>query len=101
MSSCEALAARSGRSWALERTDRRPLLAHSHLGDLAVEALRISEAGLRRRRRLNRSHQDETIYLGTLSKMVAEGRTFADDVLARYHGPWKGSVDPVFMEYAF
>ncbi|MCC6297588.1 MAG: hypothetical protein IT469_12860 [Pseudomonadales bacterium] len=34
------LAARSGRSWALERTDRRPLLAHSHLGDLAVEALR-------------------------------------------------------------
>ena len=68
---------------------------------LAREALRISRAGLRRRRQLNRFSQDETIFLDALDDMAATGRTVADELLARYHGPWSGNTDRVFTEFAF
>jgi gamma-glutamylcysteine synthetase len=25
----------------------------------------------------------------------------AEELLAKYHGPWNGSVDPVYNEYAY
>jgi len=70
-------------------------------GDIALEALRIARLGLRNRRRINALSQDETLYLAPLEEIVAARQTVADDLLARYHGPWRQNVDHVFEEFAF
>jgi gamma-glutamylcysteine synthetase len=33
--------------------------------------------------------------------VITNRRTLADELLLHWHGAWKGSVDPVFREYAF
>lgn len=69
--------------------------------DVAREALAIAEAGLKARNRVNTKGEDETVYLEFLLDTVASGRTPADELLARYEGPWNRQIDPVFEEYAF
>ena len=69
--------------------------------DLAAATLAISEHGLRRRRRLDRNGRDETRYLRPLQEFVVRGITPAEDLLAKFHGPWDGSVDPIFAEHAY
>jgi len=27
--------------------------------------------------------------------------TLAEELLEKFHGPWKGSVEPIFEEYAY
>jgi glutamate--cysteine ligase len=71
------------------------------LGEIARQALDISSFGLRNRRRLNDKGEDESVYLEPLRDFVDSGRTVADELLERYHGPWRGRVDPIFQEYAF
>jgi glutamate--cysteine ligase len=36
-----------------------------------------------------------------LQEGVARGITPADELLEKFHGPWSGSVEPVFTEYAY
>jgi len=69
--------------------------------DLAEECLVLARAGLTRRDRRDQSGRDETRYLEPLEEIVARGRTPAEELLERFHGPWRGSVDPVFTEYAY
>ena len=69
--------------------------------DIAHEVLKLSRQGLRNRRRLNPRSQDETIYLAPLEDIVASGKTCADDLLERYHGRWRGHIEPLFTEFAF
>jgi glutamate--cysteine ligase len=69
--------------------------------DLARETLAISRAGLKRRARLNAAGEDETRYLDPLDALVARGKTQADDLLAAFHGPWQGSVNPVFEQLTY
>ncbi|MBL8566363.1 MAG: glutamate--cysteine ligase [Hyphomicrobiaceae bacterium] len=69
--------------------------------DVAREVVRLSHLGLRNRRRVNWRGQDETVYLAPLEEMVATGKTCADELLTRYHGPWHGLIEPVFSEIAF
>jgi glutamate--cysteine ligase len=68
---------------------------------LALEVLRIAHAGLRRRARVSPFGQDETIYLEPLFELVHNRKTVADELLERFHGPWRGSIDPIFAESAF
>lgn len=68
---------------------------------IARETVRIARLGLRNRARINVLSQDESVYLAPLEKVVATGRTVADELLERYHGSWQGNVDHVFEEYAF
>lgn len=68
---------------------------------LSMEALGISRLGLRNRREINARSQDETIYLAPLERLVGTGRTVADELLERFHGPWNGCIDKVFEEFAF
>jgi glutamate--cysteine ligase len=56
---------------------------------------------LKRRRRLNGGGEDETKYLEPLEDLVSRGSTPAEELLAKYHGDWGGSVEPVFTEYAY
>ena len=51
--------------------------------------------------RLDRNGRDETRYLRPLQEIVARGITPAEELLEKYHGPWNGSVEPIFDEYAY
>jgi glutamate--cysteine ligase len=68
---------------------------------LAQECLRLSSRGLARRQRLDGIGRDETRYLRPLEESVAAGITPAEELLAKFHGKWNGSVEPVFDEYAY
>jgi glutamate--cysteine ligase len=69
--------------------------------DLARETLTLARKGLAKRERLDAQGRDETGYLAPLDEIVERGRTAAELLLEKYHGPWGGSVDPVFDEYAY
>ncbi len=69
--------------------------------ELARQALAISRLGLYNRREINAKSQDETIYLAPLERLAASGRTVADELLERFEGPWHGSIDHIFEEFAF
>ncbi len=67
---------------------------------LAQELLGLARAGLRERGRADIS-ADETGFLDTLDEIAESGCTPAEALLARYHGPWGGSIEPIFEECAF
>jgi glutamate--cysteine ligase len=69
--------------------------------DFARETLALAERGLVRRKRLDHNGRDETRYLRPLQEIVARGVTPAEELLAKYHGQWNGSLDPLFEEYAY
>jgi glutamate--cysteine ligase len=69
--------------------------------ELARQCLDLADAGLKRRKRLDGEGRDETRYLAPLKEFVARGITPADELLAKYNGPWEKSVEPVFSEYAY
>jgi glutamate--cysteine ligase len=71
------------------------------LRDLARDVLAIARQGLGRRARLDIGGRDETRYLDALDDIVARGVTPAEDMIAKYQGPWGGSVEPAFTEYAY
>ncbi len=69
--------------------------------ELAIEALRIAEAGLRRRARLGPEGGDEAVFIEPLIELALANTTPAEQKLALFHGRWGGTVDPVFREYAY
>ena len=69
--------------------------------DLARETLALAHQGLVRRKRLDRNGRDETRYLRPLDEIVAHGITPAEELLQKFHGPWGGSVDPIYTDYAY
>ena len=71
------------------------------VGDLAAEALEIAHAGLRARARLDGAGNNETGFLGALDEIVARGSCPAELKLDHYNGAWRGSVNPVFKDYAY
>ena len=68
---------------------------------VARHALRWRMRACKRRNRRDCSGADETKYLAPLDEIVARGKTRAEELLEKYHGPWRGSVDPVYEEYAY
>ena len=69
--------------------------------ELAKDCLTLAHAGLKRRDRRDREGCDETLYLETLGDIVRRGYTPAEELLQKFHGPWRGSVEPIFTEYAY
>jgi glutamate--cysteine ligase len=68
---------------------------------VATQVLALAHEGLRRRARRDASGRDETVHLAVLDRIVAEGRTEADRLLALYQGDWKGNLDRVFETNAY
>src|SRR6478736_4852216 len=68
---------------------------------LAKTTIALANQGLARRRRLDARGQDERRYLRPIEDYVGRGITPAEELLAKFHGPWNGSVEPVFKEYAY
>lgn len=69
--------------------------------EIARQVLCIAREGLRRRRRVDQANHDESVYLDPLDEVAASGRTLADELIARFEGPWRGDIDHVFEEFAF
>ena len=69
--------------------------------ELALQALKIAGHGLKRRARLNRRGADEAMFLEPLVEFAQANQTPAERKLKLFHGPWGGSVDPVFREFAY
>src|SRR6516225_4393008 len=69
--------------------------------EIAGDLLALARGGLRRRRHLDGSGQDESRYLEILEDRLDRGTTPAQDLLDKYNGPWAGSVDPIYTEQAY
>ncbi len=69
--------------------------------ELALEALKIAGQGLARRNRLNKTGASEAVFLEPLIEFALANETAAERKLKLFHGEWKGSVDPVFREFAY
>ena len=66
-----------------------------------VLATKIAGNGLKRRNRLNATGASEAVFLEPLLEFALANETPAERKLALFHGEWKGSVDPVFKEFAY
>ncbi|MBC8158242.1 MAG: glutamate--cysteine ligase [Alphaproteobacteria bacterium] len=71
------------------------------LGDIALDALDIARDGLKRRAVLDGSGMNETSFLNPLFRIAESGITPAEELLSAYERRWKGSVDPIFEEFAY
>jgi glutamate--cysteine ligase len=71
------------------------------LQEIGREVLALARAGLKARHRIDSRGEDETHFLDRLDLIADSGVTHAEDMLARYHGPWGGSIEPVFEECAY
>jgi glutamate--cysteine ligase len=71
------------------------------LRELALETLKIAGHGLKRRACRNEHGSDESLFLQPLLELAQANQTPAERKLELFHGPWKGSVDPVFREFAY
>ena len=71
------------------------------LRDWSRDVLAIARDGLTRRRKLDRMGGDESHFLNALDRIADSGKTPAQEKLELFHGRWKGSVDPVFGEFAY
>ncbi|TAK99685.1 MAG: glutamate--cysteine ligase [Rhodospirillaceae bacterium] len=69
--------------------------------DIANEVLVLSQAGLRRRGRLNASGKDETMFLAPLQEIAASGITPAESMLAAYGAAWGGDVTKAYEAYSY
>ena len=71
--------------------------------DLAREAVAIAQAGLKARAMpgMGGLVRDETHFLNALQESVESGRTPADELLARYHGDWKGDLTRIYADYSY
>jgi glutamate--cysteine ligase len=76
-------------------------IAGRSMRGLALEALALARDGLRRRKRLDLRGRDETRFLAPLEHFVDNGRVAAQEMIAQFDGPWRGSVDPAFELYAY
>ncbi len=76
-------------------------IAGRPLREVARDVLALSRAGLARRAVRDAAGADETRYLDPLERIVASGRTPAEEALDQYRGAWGGSVEPAFRECVF
>jgi glutamate--cysteine ligase len=68
--------------------------------DLTRQCLALAHEGLRRRGHLDAEGRDEGRHLEPIEEFVDHGRTPAEELLEKFHGPWRGSVAAVYDEYA-
>ena len=61
----------------------------------------LADAGLTDRAEEDWFGQDERQFLTAPRAIAESGRTPAEEKRALFHGRWRGSVDPVFAEFAY
>ena len=69
-----------------------------NISDLAKEVIAISCQGLKNRKKLDASGNDETSYLLPLIEMLNKGETLADEMIRQFNSNWDGSVNASFKD---
>ena len=69
--------------------------------EIGYDVLGIAREGLLARAKLNADGFDEAHFLAPLEEIVARGTTAAEQMVTEYHSVWGGSIEPVFLEYAY
>ena len=69
--------------------------------DLAREVLKVADAGLKARARLNDVGDSEQGYLNTLHEIVDSGKTNAQRLLDSYNGRWNGDLGQLYVEESY
>ena len=88
---------RDGVPWTALATKFR----RTDVGAIARQMVTIAEQGLKRRAILDAEGRDERVHLARVRQIVDSGRTEADDLLAKFNGPWRGDVAQVFRELKY
>jgi glutamate--cysteine ligase len=86
---------------AVPREGLAAAIAGRTVFEIAADVLKLSRAGLTRRKYLDFGGQDETRYLEPLEDRLSRGTVPAQELLQKFHGPWAGSVDPIYAEEAY
>jgi glutamate--cysteine ligase len=68
---------------------------------VARQAVALAREGLKRRKKLNSTGDDETIFLRELEEIADSGLSPADRLLARYNGEWKRDLRRAFADVRF
>jgi glutamate--cysteine ligase len=69
--------------------------------DIARQIVALAKDGLARRKHVNESGRDETLFLRSLEEIVASGETEAERLLREYKTDWQGDIDEVFRRHAY
>jgi glutamate--cysteine ligase len=69
--------------------------------EIATQVLKLARDGLARRKHFDAGGEDEACYLEVLEDRLTRGTTPAQELLAKFHGPWRGSVDPIYTDEAY
>jgi glutamate--cysteine ligase len=76
-------------------------LRNTNARELARRMLDISTQGLKRRARMDEGGMTEEGFLQPSRELVERGQTRAEELLALYHGEWKGDLSRLFRAYNF
>ncbi|MGJ8563426.1 MAG: glutamate--cysteine ligase [Alphaproteobacteria bacterium] len=68
------------------------------LQDIAIQALKISRAGLNARNLLNAHGENETVFLQELDEFARTGKTNADRLIDLYNGDWNGDIMQAYTD---
>jgi len=71
------------------------------VNELARQVLEISRIGLNARAKLNAHGENETIFLQDLDRMVAEGQSNADRLIALFNGDWEKDVKRSYQDCVY
>jgi glutamate--cysteine ligase len=71
------------------------------LQEIAIAAVQLAKAGLKRRAHLNSEGDDESLFLQPVIEVAESGKTRADTLLDEYAARWRGLVDPVYVDDAY
>jgi glutamate--cysteine ligase len=63
--------------------------------------MKIADAGLKARARLNGVGDSEQSFLNPLHEIVASGKVSAQRLLDKYHGEWGGDLSRIYDEMSF
>jgi glutamate--cysteine ligase len=69
--------------------------------DIAREVVQIAREGLKARARKSGLNADESIFLDEIEAIAETGVTPAEELLARYRGPWDRDIEHIFTECAY
>jgi glutamate--cysteine ligase len=86
---------------AVPREGLNTIFRNTNLHAISKEVLSFARNGLVNRNQLNADGFDESHFLAPLEEVAARGTTSAQEMIDDFHTRWGGSIEPVFLEYAY
>jgi glutamate--cysteine ligase len=72
-----------------------------NIGKIAIEILKISSEGLKRRNILNSNGDNEAIFLDPLENILSSGESASDNLIQKFSNNWDKNLVNMYKEYTF